>query len=48
MVVLSYKKRQIKLGDAGIIGHFGLAFQYQIKLKKKRMDKKQSQMKNTI
>ena len=25
------KKRQIKLGDAGTIDHFGLAFQYQIK-----------------
>ena len=25
------KKRQIKLGDAGTIDRFGLAFQYQIK-----------------
>ena len=34
------KKCKIKLGDAGTIDRFGLAFQYQIKtIIKKRMDK---------
>ena len=36
------KKWQIKLGDAGTIDHFGLAFQYQIKKYIKRNGQKQS------
>ena len=39
----------IKLGDAGTIDHFGLAFQYQIKTKQKQKNgQKQSQIKNAI
>ena len=40
----------IKLGAAGTIDHFGLAFQYQIKKERKKewTKLKQSQIKNTI
>ena len=40
-------KRQIKLGDAGTIDRFGLAFQFQIfkKYKKKKNELKQLQIK---
>ena len=46
-ILLSYKKLlQIKLGDAGTIDRFGLAFQYQInKILKKRMDKNNRKLK---
>ena len=43
-VLLSYKMA-IKLGD---IDHFGLAFQYQIKRKRKKNGQKQSQIKKNI
>ena len=42
------KKWQIKLGDAGTIDRFGLAFQYQIKTIIKKNGQKQSQIKNII
>ena len=42
------KKWQIKLGDAGSIHRFGLAFQYQIKKIIKKNGQKQLQIKNTI
>ena len=38
----------MKLGAAGTIDHFGLAFQYQIKTIIKKNAQKQSQIKNTI
>ena len=41
------KKMANKLGDAGTIWHFGLAFQYQIKKIKKKNGQKQSQNKIT-
>ena len=41
-------KWQIKLGDAGTIDRFGLAFQYQIFFNIKRNAQKHSQIKNTI
>ena len=44
----SHKKWQIKLGDAGSIDLFGLAFQDQIKKRIKKIGQKQSQNKNTI
>ena len=38
----------IKLGDAGTIDHFGLAFQYQIKKIIKKNGQKHSRIKNPI
>ena len=38
----------MKLGDAGTIDHFGLAFQYQIKKIIKHNGQKQLQIKNMI
>ena len=44
----SHIKWQIKLGDAGTIDHFGLAFQYQIEKYITKDGQKQPQIKNTI
>ena len=42
------KKWQMKLGNAGTIDRFGLAFQYQIKKYIKQDGQKQLQIKNTM
>ena len=47
-IYCSRKKWQIKLGDAGTNGRFGLAFQYQIKKYIEKNGQKQLQIKNTI
>ena len=47
-LVLLLTKMAIKLGNAGAIDNFGLAFQYQIKKYIKKNGQKQLQIKNTI
>ena len=45
MVLLSLKKSEIQIRDAGTIDHFGLAFQYHMKNDIKKNGQKQSQTK---